>query len=511
MVPFFNILKKEKPFGERAAELELENLEFYYQNTGHVDKLLNHSYFILQGPKGSGKSAIARHINNSKAHNFFPVLYDEKFLTSLIHEIGEKNLSYQMVELLNEVFLIFHVVNSLGGDHSLFQNEEWEKMQSLLKEFSIRVTLDHTEKNRKFSIKLGKILQVLEAVSVDLETKSSPKKEKISIYKLQEILKEWCDLLGSMKIANNHVLIIDDLDQQYSHTDYSTYNSQLVSLLKAVTRINILNSKIKILVFLRDDIFNRLQDANMSRIASQSIKLTWGQKTEDVIKNFSKIVRRRIEKVYSMRVLKEEDGWKLYFSLANPNQLEVNAFSVGNFIGLTRWCPRDIVELINCYYKHLSIIPDKYSRDEFLDAVSRSERDYSTYLWQEIKDGSHVEIKTVIDWGIFERIVKSFKPQFTFLEWCRHCSKFSISEENASKILEIMYAHSMINMYSKDFGVKCYYRSHEGEFTITAESFQVHKGLRRYLGFIFDKHNSSNARNYSIPSKFKMSQKWPKK
>ena len=150
MVPFFNILKKEKPFGERAAELELENLEFYYQNTGHVDKLLNHSYFILQGPKGSGKSAIARHINNSKAHNFFPVLYDEKFLTSLIHEIGEKNLSYQMVELLNEVFLIFHVVNSLGGDHSLFQNEEWEKMQSLLKEFSIRVTLDHTEKNRKF-------------------------------------------------------------------------------------------------------------------------------------------------------------------------------------------------------------------------------------------------------------------------------------------------------------------------------------------------------------------------
>ncbi|MBK7434402.1 MAG: hypothetical protein IPI66_11190 [Chitinophagaceae bacterium] len=194
---------------------------------------------------------------------------------------------------------------------------------------------------------------------------------------LEDIIIEYCD-------ESKYFIIFDELDEDYRTIKSSdhTYNYLLTSLFKAVqdvkytfnsTRVNICP-----IVFLRDDIYSLIKDADKNKWRDFKIEIEWSAE------KIKKLLAYRISKDANLEdALSFTSAWNLIFAeqIIKTSKVFLNSFDY--ITRSTHLRPRDYIRYIQaCAEETLHARGGKISND----TIKFVDRAFSNYLRDEIID-----------------------------------------------------------------------------------------------------------------------------
>lgn len=274
---------------------------------------LQHEKFIITGRKGSGKSAIAEHINNlsENEYNYFcDFIKKNEVNIEQIVQIG-KDVGFEIEkELLFEWIILIKLVKLLISNEAIRSKPEIKDLNTFLK------------KNSGFvDIKSNQIIDVIKKTGFDVNinffrrflvasfgNRYDIKGEKAPFYKLIPHLKETVGKLVSCEenADNKYILIFDDLDIGFNSSK-TEHIKTILNLLRISKEYNITffgknGIDAKIIILLRDDISRILikNDADTAKLfTSYEIPLIWYEheefKRNENLTKIKQFINKRIE------------------------------------------------------------------------------------------------------------------------------------------------------------------------------------------------------------------------
>ncbi|MCP3387455.1 cold shock domain-containing protein [Bradyrhizobium sp. CCGB12] len=308
-------------------------------------------------------------------------------------------------------------------------------------------------------------------------------KKKITIQEKVENLEQFV-----VKHMPNQTFLVlfDELDEDYKNI-FETYNKSeyldlLTSLFKAVQDVRSIvttkGHKLYPVVFLRDDIYDLLQDPDKNKWRDFEVDLEW---TPESIKG---LLSHRLAKVVGQN---DEDFDILWYSLFSR---EAVTFSGGKkttssfeYITMsTQGRPRDYIN----YLQECAALELKRSRREIsIETIRDADKLYSNYLRKELIDEIH---------GIIPDIGKVLAIFSETRKWILSISEFrkayeeraqvgAVQIKDVDMILKTLFYFSIIGNVAK-VGVHIFRHVRpEAEFNFK-EKIVVHRGLMKSLQII---------------------------
>jgi len=339
---FKNIL-----FGFSAAEKEFTDNprlldEGFFDICECLHNIIYGNKFLILGPKGSGKSAIAAKLE--------------------LCSVNDENLSITSYDLDDFPFSGFSKLLPTDEDPKIRYSVQWQFLLliSFLDSF-------HKDPLCKFHGKYKDLIKGLQDLGVfpgksltdmvkiairkefkitlisPLQGSRTSEQQKInqSIEVINATLKDVC---FSVETDVKHLLIIDNLDRVLVKREREKQLESLAALINAVDRINnkfkINNIQAKIIVLCRTDLYENLKDSNKNKIKQDSsIELNWYQRVkpgEDI--NLTKLINLRAKSSLGKNV----DVIAEFF----PKKIW-NDDTLITLLRNTRYRPRDLIILLN--------------------------------------------------------------------------------------------------------------------------------------------------------------------
>lgn len=354
-------------FGAPEAEAENvneHNLTDYFEDYLEIMENLEVGKFIFVGRKGVGKSAITKFIKDTseKSNNSLATILRlsdfevEKTIQSNNEDINKDILLFEWLILVNIVKL---VVKNKRGEYTV----EFTKLQKFLDNNSGIVHIDKFQIDEGFKKSGGEINFGVLTHSFGGVFKKyfDVKVTKAPFYKLIPPLKEIVKIILDYPVnkKTEFWLLFDDLDINfniYSESDKRKV-MELIRLAKLYNNEVFINNKAKILIFLRDDIRDKLisEYTDSAKIFnSYEILINWYnhfESTQDENRiALKKMVNKRIELNYKNKNIhySKEDPW---FSLFTDDNYNPNGYpkksSFKYIIDFTYYRPRDIITILN--------------------------------------------------------------------------------------------------------------------------------------------------------------------
>ncbi|XOF34614.1 MAG: P-loop ATPase, Sll1717 family [Candidatus Electrothrix sp. YB6] len=274
---------KDILFGSATAELEGALypdllLDGFLDPWDVIDKIIDSPKFLFLGYKGSGKSSIGEHLRllSKKKFNLFvsnlflsdfPYGNFEKIVTGDAEPESRYPSAWSWL-------LILSILNSLSRDESIYSDSNVMSSINALSEVGLLPTKNLKEtviasSKPKYKAKLPGLL--------DIEYDSNQKKiNDLGFIRIISSLKE--SLLSFDKFDNNHIIIIDGLDDILLQKEIQ-YQS-IAALILESTRLNISfiekDIPIKIVVLCRTELYERIPGPNKNKIRQDlSVELDW--------------------------------------------------------------------------------------------------------------------------------------------------------------------------------------------------------------------------------------------
>ena len=272
---------------------------------------------------------------------------------------------------------------------------------------------------------------------------------------------ERCQVLENIILTNldssNYFIIFDELDEDYKYQsimgnqEYSHYLNLVTSLFKAIqdTKSVSINYSLNInpIIFLRDDIYDLIQDPDKTKWSDLSVELKWTQFTIQPL-----IAHRLSRAIYSEKEqLPFPKVWKRFFE-NEPIGIGANR---SKKMSIYNWISRNTLLRPRDYIKFLQLCAKKaYDSDYVLikpSTVTTQDILYSSYFRSELVDEIHSllpDINSILD--IFSRIGKSYIP---VEEFCREYIKSHelglVNNPNYEFILKVLFSFSVIGNQQK--------------------------------------------------------------
>ncbi|WP_332649702.1 P-loop ATPase, Sll1717 family [Lysinibacillus sp. 54212] len=477
---------EEYEFGFADAEKEFSRVpeifeRAFYDFRGTVDKLMKSYYFLLIGRKGVGKSAVSARIQSISNHdsNFhaFPVqLNDFEFATFAKTSIDKELVGTQKYKDSWDLILLLTAVKIVNREMNLNGNKELKKLLASLDDLGFASHTDYkNDVTRLSKLKVGANMAIFDLV-FEKEFGSKPDSflERVSTLKEKII-----DVLNIFDYRNNQItLLIDGVDDILR-----IKKNQLEILMSLIRSVDYLNDKfhskkipIKVILFIREDIVNKVTDPDLNKIKRDgAILLNWNSKIDDL----KSVVNLRFE--YSG--LSKEDAinqWDVIF----PKKIR-NRDSWQYILDHTLYKPRDILQLLKCAQ---SIYPEKQklSYSEIRNVL----KDYSkNYFIEEMKN----EITGFIDDSYINCLPPIFQKigerSFSLHEFSRYVEEQISKPENDKDaryllllLFEAGYVGQLIsNTRNSGKSVMFKYWNENSQIDYS-NHFIIHKGLYNGLG-----------------------------
>ena len=286
-------LLKTISFGKRIAEEEIDQLQNYFVSTEHWRRVYENMVDVIYGPKGSGKSAIYSILSQKEDE-----LFDRNILlTSAENPRGNtvfEGLSIDPpaseIEFIRLWKLYFIVITSSIFDDYGINNDKSKELKEILSESKLvppqhglksilKTCLDYV---RQFiniesvqpGVNLNEVTGTPSGVNFKItfrEPNANEVKAGIkSIDYLYGILNE------SLKISNYSLwIVIDRLDVAFAE-DIKLETNALRALFKTYRDLAPYN-KIKLKIFLRDDIWNRITKEGFREAShiTETLTINW--------------------------------------------------------------------------------------------------------------------------------------------------------------------------------------------------------------------------------------------
>lgn len=263
-------------FGGDVAEHDSHLSNYFIQTSAYVGIASNRKHVVV-GPKGSGKSAILRHLSAEKTHALVitPEHYATEILASLRGNEGTDELGAYIATwkytLLVEIFR--QLVRMRGGDsRSLQQLRDY-----LVANGHLASDLTLVERFLRYLKRIRNVKGKLGPVEIAVESGSTSSDELGHLFKMGELL-ELLPALRTILRRDPFAVYVDELDRSWDNSE--TANRFLVSLLSAAIDLRSIDPNLHAVVFLRTEIFDLLKPhlAQLDKLRSDTEILTWDER-----------------------------------------------------------------------------------------------------------------------------------------------------------------------------------------------------------------------------------------
>jgi hypothetical protein len=285
--------------------------------------------------------------------------------------------------------------------------------------------------------------------------------------------------------AEKYLILFDELDEDYKDIididNYKKYTELLTSLFKAVQDVRSIFRKHKVypIVFLRDDIYDILQDPDKNKWTDYKVDLDWNKES--------------LKNLLAFRISRAEEpaGTSKDFAIVWGNVFEGGKIKYGNndaksasvFDYITRQTqnrPRDYVRYLQICAE-IAIEKDRPKVNP--DIVKLSSKAFSNYLRTEIEDEIHgaiPEIKKILNLFTKSRKQTMWPDEFKDL-YLAEAEKGNIEKRDYQFILEMLFMFSVIGNSPRQSSHTIFrYKNKESRLNMN-EQICVHRGLFRAL------------------------------
>ncbi|MBX7109297.1 MAG: hypothetical protein K1X61_11675 [Chitinophagales bacterium] len=479
-LPIINSKSIIKSIAENwKLEAKLEANHNYFYHLQEINSILNKSKYYIIGRKGSGKSSISEYLYGLKNHDTFTEkLSFKNFPFNELYSLDNPKYTPPNQYITLWKYLIYSTVARLMVLNEKIDSQIRNKLKEIYAPDPIR-SLARTI-NQWTSAEFGaSILGTGGNFKLERNISNQNANWIERVNNLEDIILNHCD-------NSNYFIIFDELDEDYraiKTTEHELYNFLLTSLFKAVQDVKYTfsgtNLNICPIVFLRDDIYSLVRDADKNKWRDFKIEIEWNT---DKIKQ---LLAYRISKDANAE-LSFQNAWDLIFltpqikSASRKNTL--NSF---DYISRsTHLRPRDYIRFIQVCAEETANFNRFKIANQTIKFVDRA---FSNYLKDEIVDEVYPILPDIEE--ILQIISNLRKWAFSAEEFKREYLKYlrskTVSEENVDFVLDTLYRFSVLGNQSKYRIDTLYFKYMHTNMNLNRnEKLVVHRGLFKALQII---------------------------
>lgn len=454
-------------------EASLETAKNYFFHNNEIEQILDDNKCYVIGRKGSGKSSISEYLLNISNSNIFSEkLSFKNFPFNELYSLENKQYTPPNQYITLWKYLIYSSVARLMVTNENIDPRISESLAKIYKPdpiSSLARTIKHWT-SAKFGIKvLGTGGDF--GVSRDTEDNEFSWIERTNM--LEDIIIEHCD-------HSNYYIIFDELDEDYrafKHNDYELYNYLITSLFKAVQDVkrtfSISTKNIKPIIFLRDDIYSLIKDADKNKWRDFKIDIEWD------INKIKKMLCHRLS-IDAGLLANNFEFEEIYSLIFDGNQ--VNSMNGFDFITRsTHLRPRDYIRYFQVCSKETVERSSSKIKSETIKYVDRA---FSNYLRDEIIDEVFPLLPEIEE--IFQIISNIGKVVFTYKEFVKefniYLEKGTIKEKNHDFVLDTLYKFSVIGNKNNKTDKEDFFKYIYSNSNLNKENkIVLHRGLYKSL------------------------------
>lgn len=439
-----------------------------------TEEILKPNKYLVYGPKGSGKSALASKLKTMSNWNFFCEVDDlEEFEFNLLkktsgisgEKIGGGVTVWKLLLYIRVVSLYRHneFLNDAGSSAvALF--EDLRKYGFLSSTSLISVVQETSRKGlySKFSSTIASIQGKLE------RSEDSKVKDPAELVEAIELA------LREMPPSESaHFLVLDGLD--YLLRNGRSFAGYLADLVAAIRQVNNFFSESgansKVIVLFRDEVLDLVPDPNLAKRANDNgIALDWYDKEG---KPFDSYLLKVIENRAHLAGFNKDIRylWKDWF----PAHI-AGKDSILFVLDSTRYLPRDLISFFRSM-QSLKKEPPFTDQDVFSALNS-----YSEWFVSELSDALVGLIDENVR-GNIEGILSEIGPRFSTDSFKESLDEYGLNDEHAEKILAILFNTSWIGNVWEKFDSPRYAWKHRRKQAVFSprKTSVVHNGLLKAL------------------------------
>jgi cold shock CspA family protein len=466
-----------KDISQWKLEAKFDDLNRYFLSVPALDRIVSGDIAYVIGRKGTGKTALVQRISASDdgaGENIVSKLTFKNFPFNELYT--QKNDNYTRP---NQYITVWKLIIYSAACKAIARSR---RVDPLIRK-TIEKALPAAESDNLGTI-VGKWIagdfgfNVL-GNGVNIANWLRNKKT----YTIQEKV-ENLEAFVIKNITNQSIFILfDELDEDYKEIfgsyDKSNYIDLLTSLFKAVqdvrATVTVSGAKLFPVVFLRDDIYDLIKDADKNKWRDLQVHLEWNDE------GIRKLLTHRLARVFDVDVTDFDAAWYSIFSLLpmtySGGKKEIYSY---RYISMsTQGRPRD-------YINYLRECADAEIRkggiEISVESIKEADKAYSNYLKRELIDEIH---------GIIPDIEKVLSIFSETRKWISSVSEFrsaylervevgSVSIKDADFILRTLFYFSVIGNVVRT-GIHIFKHQHPDAELNFKEKILVHRGLMKSL------------------------------
>lgn len=463
-------------------DAKLESKKNYFYHLQEVNSILNKSKYYIIGRKGSGKSSISEYLLSLKNHDTFTEkLSFKNFPFNELYGLDNPKFTPPNQYITLWKYLIYSTVAKLMVQNEKIDSSVRSRLGEIYKPDPIR-SLSRTISQWTSKEFGATIFGIGGSLKVDKRENNQSSSWIERVNNLEDIILQNCD-------NSNYFIIFDELDEDYrtiSSSEHELYNFLLTSLFKAVqdikytfnsTRLNICP-----IVFLRDDIYSLVKDADKNKWRDFKIEIDWN--TDKIKRLLAHRISRDAEIAENLSF---NNAWDLIFYQPTISSGTNRKKIISSFEYITRSThlrPRDYIRFIQvCAEETVGFNRNKIANQ----TIKYVDRAFSNYLRDEIVDEIFPILPDIEE--ILQIISNLRKWLFRVDEFKKEYNKYlrskTISEENVDFVLDTLYRFSVIGNQSKVKHDSFYFKYLHTNMNINkTELLVLHRGLFKALQII---------------------------
>jgi len=457
-----------------------EEIAKYFYSYDDIASIIRGRKCFVIGRKGSGKTAICEHIIESKAYNTSSTkLSFKNFPFNRLYSLEDKAYTRPNQFITLWKLLIYCRICEMMRDNCGLPDEITIKLHKVFPKRNI-TSLSNEINTYINALSIGTL-----GVNAEVGFGKQEKDKKIDWIEAVELLEQF--VIENCTKGHTYFVVFDELDEDYNVTGLKDrrdeYFMLLTSLFKAVQYVKATFRKAKLdilpIVFLRDDIYKLIQDADKNKWRDFEVSLNW------TMPEIKRLIAYRLAKVLNKDPI-DCDFDTLWKVIATPvvnyggsQRKTISTIDYISFSTLNR--PRDFVCFIKlCCKEAIKRRENRISAS----VIHQIDREFSSSFRGELKDEIAPLIPQIDEvFSMISRMHKMIVPQDEFrTELDKLICSNNISDLTVDKIIQILFDFSVIGNIAKVGNIRKYFKyTHSNMTWNNQEAVVIHRGLFKSL------------------------------
>lgn len=473
-------LRLLREIADWKREAKAEDSYRYFWHVREVDQISQGKKYFVIGRKGSGKTAICEHFNKIRQHDVFAEkLSFKQFPFNELYSHKNKSFTHPNQYITIWKFVIYSTICRL-----MLKNENIDGglRTELAALFGENISL-----SRRVKKWVGKEFGVsLFGLSFKISNQPSTTPENWFDY-----VDHIEDLLAKHAGNATYYVLFDELDEDYrdiiNADQYHQYTALITSLFKAVQDIRTIfdenyGTKLYPVIFLRDDIYEIVQDADKNKWGDFRVDLNWDYE------KIKQLIAFRISRALDLEcknILHFSEAWARMFGtqhigIGSRSKRKISTFDFIARSTLLR--PRDFVAYLQNCAEHAVQNNTKVISPRIVKVVDKA---FSNYLREELTDELFAILPDIAN--IFDAISQLRKWNFSIPEledaYLKQVDRGFIKEKNVKFVLQVLFMFDVIGNTPRSGRYVFRYQNREARLNFN-ERVVVHRGLFKALQII---------------------------